>query len=163
MRAVIKEAILVLVPQNDLEAVDVASYACAHVLDGLPYASTESFWQGLKFADEADRRRIAPLYGYVAKKSADACVPTEFIAYRGEQIRYATAEHWKLMERACEAKFTQDARAKAALLSTGTRPLEHTMRNDSRSIPGPIMGRIWMNVRKRLRAEVLEEHGEVTA
>src|SRR5262245_50945624 len=37
------------------------------VLDGLDYASIEGFWQGLKFPDEADRRRLAAMHGSAAK------------------------------------------------------------------------------------------------
>jgi predicted NAD-dependent protein-ADP-ribosyltransferase YbiA (DUF1768 family) len=54
------------------------------------------------------------------------------------------------MERACAAKFEQNGAARRALLSTGTRPLEHRMRRDSRTIPGAIMAEIWMRLRDRL-------------
>ena len=43
--------------------------------------------------------------------------------------------------------------AREALLSTGTRPLMHRMRRDSKTIPGVIMADIWMRLRERLRAE----------
>jgi hypothetical protein len=55
------------------------------------------------------------------------------------------------MERACRAKFEQCHEAREALLSTGTRPLTHRMRRDSKSIPGVIMADIWMRIRRHLQ------------
>jgi hypothetical protein len=54
------------------------------------------------------------------------------------------------MERACRAKFAQHSESAAALLATGTRPLVHRMRRDSRTIPGVIMAEIWMRIRQDL-------------
>ena len=55
------------------------------------------------------------------------------------------------MERACRAKFEQNAEARAALLATGERPLTHIVRRDSKSIPGVVMADIWMRIREGLR------------
>jgi predicted NAD-dependent protein-ADP-ribosyltransferase YbiA (DUF1768 family) len=55
------------------------------------------------------------------------------------------------MERACRAKFEQNADARAALLSTGDRPLTHVVRRDSKTIPSVIMAQIWMRIRHDLR------------
>jgi hypothetical protein len=41
--------------------------------------------------------------------------------------------------------------ARAALLSTCERPLQHPMRRDSEIIPGINMADIWMRIRNRLR------------
>jgi len=119
-------------------------------LDGRPYASVEGFWQGLKFPGERARARVAALHGHAAKSAAAGLEPRS-LRYGGVTIRYGTPEHWALMRRACEAKFTQNAVAREALLATGTRPLTHVMRRDSRSIPGVVMSDIWMKVRKKLR------------
>jgi len=121
-------------------------------LDGRPYASIEGFWQGLKFPGERARARVAALHGQAAKSAAAGLEPRS-LRYDGETVRYGTPEHWALMRRACEAKFTQNAVAKAALLATGTRPLTHVMRRDSGSIPGIVMSDIWMKVRKNLRPD----------
>jgi predicted NAD-dependent protein-ADP-ribosyltransferase YbiA (DUF1768 family) len=56
-----------------------------------------------------------------------------------------------LMRRACKAKFEQNENARAALLGTGTRPLVHLVRPDSRTIPGVVMADIWMKLRADLR------------
>jgi predicted NAD-dependent protein-ADP-ribosyltransferase YbiA (DUF1768 family) len=54
------------------------------------------------------------------------------------------------MKQACRAKFTQNAEARAALLSTGERPLTHRVRRDSATIPGVIMADIWTRIRATL-------------
>jgi hypothetical protein len=54
------------------------------------------------------------------------------------------------MERACTAKFEQNAKAREALLATAKRPLVHQVRPDSQTIPGVIMAEIWTRIRERL-------------
>jgi predicted NAD-dependent protein-ADP-ribosyltransferase YbiA (DUF1768 family) len=120
------------------------------VLDGLDYASIEGFWQGLKFTDEADRRRLAALHGSAAKDAGFYAPPTEAILFGGERIRVGTWDHWQLMKRACTAKFSQHEPARDALRSTGKRPLVHQVKPDSKSIPGAIMAEIWTRIRERL-------------
>jgi len=138
-------------------------------LDGRSYASVEGFWQGLKFADEAKRREIAAFAGAEAKRAGDDAPKSETFVYEGGTIRLGSPEHWKLMSRACWAKFSQHEDAKRALLETGERPLTHKVRRDSRTIPGVIMADIWMRVRrgllKRLNApeeEPLDETNDTT-
>lgn len=122
-------------------------------LDDREYASVESFWQGLKFASAAERRRVAQLSGPEAKRAGEEQGYGETVSYEGEKIPVGTWKHWALMERACWAKFTQNADAREALLATGERPLVHRMRRDSKTIPGVIMADIWMRLRRRLREE----------
>lgn len=124
-------------------------------LDGARYRSIESFWQGLKFDDPAERRRIAGLTGADARDEGERKGYAASIRYGGAEIAVGSPEHWALMARACEAKFTQNAVARAALLTTGNRPLVHIVRKDSRAIPGVILAAIWMNLRARLRAAAL--------
>lgn len=122
-------------------------------LDGRQYASVEGFWQGLKFPKASDRRRIATLVAGTAKRAGEEAVPCRTFLYEGERVVPGTHAHWKLMERACWAKFTQNDEAKAALLATGERPITHVMRKDSTTIPGVIMSDIWMRIRRRLRRQ----------
>jgi predicted NAD-dependent protein-ADP-ribosyltransferase YbiA (DUF1768 family) len=119
-------------------------------LDGKPYASVEGFWQGLKFSGEGDRGRIAQLYGLEAKEAGYHVPYPEHLAYQGAIIRTGTYEHWSLMRQACWAKFTRHVGARQSLLSTGSRPLTHRTRADSKTIPGVIMAGIWMTIRSRL-------------
>lgn len=119
-------------------------------LHGRRYASVEGFWQGLKVDDEAERRRIGALWGNDAKRATRRS-PSTF-EYEGKSVVSGTYDHWTLMFQACLAKFAQDAEARAALMATGTRPLTHRVRHDSRVIPGVLMADIWMRVRSRLNA-----------
>jgi predicted NAD-dependent protein-ADP-ribosyltransferase YbiA (DUF1768 family) len=121
------------------------------ILDGRSYASVEGFWQGIKFSDEVDRRRLSVLYGSAAKDAGFYAPVADRICYLGRDIRVGTWDHWKLMERANEAKFEQDETARAALVTTGERPLVHRTKPDSRTIPGVIMAEIWMRIRDRLK------------
>jgi predicted NAD-dependent protein-ADP-ribosyltransferase YbiA (DUF1768 family) len=119
-------------------------------LDGQGYESIEGFWQGLKFPDEADRRRLASLYGPAARDAGYHAPAADTFVYGGETVRVGTYDHWRLMEKACRAKFTQHAAARAALLSTRGRPLVHQVKRDSKNIPGVIMAAIWTRIRDRL-------------
>jgi hypothetical protein len=123
----------------------------AFELDGRCYSSVEGFWQGLKFADSADRERLAGLSGHEAKAAGPKSEPGDRFVYEGREVVVGTVDHWALMERANLAKFEQDEDARAALLSTGTRPLVHRVGVDSRTIPGVIMADIWMRLRDKLR------------
>jgi predicted NAD-dependent protein-ADP-ribosyltransferase YbiA (DUF1768 family) len=120
-------------------------------LDGRQYQSVESFWQGLKFSKDSERRRLAQLEGPRARVEGDKQGYGQTVAYGGQEIPVGTWAHWQLMERACRAKFAQNPDVAAALLATGNRPLTHVVRRDSRTIPGVIMAAIWMRIRKDLR------------
>jgi predicted NAD-dependent protein-ADP-ribosyltransferase YbiA (DUF1768 family) len=119
-------------------------------LDGMTYAGIEGFWQGLKFPDDADRQRLAKLYGSAARDAGYHAPASEELYYGGKRIRVGTWDHWQLMKLACVAKFAQHEAARAALQSTGKRPLVHETKPDSKNIPGVIMAKIWMDIRERL-------------
>jgi len=116
------------------------------------FASVEGFWQGLKFDDAADRKRVGALHGSQAKLAGKGQPERETIVYEGAAVAAGRAEHWALMRLACTAKFTQNRKARDALLATGERLLTHRVRHDSRTIPGAIMADIWMDIRARLRS-----------
>jgi predicted NAD-dependent protein-ADP-ribosyltransferase YbiA (DUF1768 family) len=119
-------------------------------LDGARYACVEAFWQSLRFPIE-ERPRIAALDGRAAKNASAAQPYGSHVVYAGQAIAVGTFDHWQLMRRACRAKFAQNDDARAALLATGSRPLIHVVRHDSRTIPGVIMADIWMGLRDELR------------
>jgi predicted NAD-dependent protein-ADP-ribosyltransferase YbiA (DUF1768 family) len=120
-------------------------------LDCRRYASVEGFWQSLRFPDAIDRARVGALAGVAAKRAGETKPWETTFDYDDTTIAVGRVEHWQLMERACEAKFLQNSRANRALLGTGSRPLRHRTRVDSRSIPGVVMADIWMRVRERIR------------
>jgi predicted NAD-dependent protein-ADP-ribosyltransferase YbiA (DUF1768 family) len=121
-------------------------------LDDRRYASVEGFWQSLKFLEPKDRARIARLCGAEAREAGKPAGQPDSFDYEGTRIASGSPEHWQLMRRACSAKFTQNAEAKAALLATGERWLTHRTRRDSRTIPGAIMAQIWMDLRASIEA-----------
>jgi predicted NAD-dependent protein-ADP-ribosyltransferase YbiA (DUF1768 family) len=125
-------------------------------LDGHRYASVEGFWQGLKTDDPLERARLAALHGPRAKAATKGWTVPERFTYAEREVRSGTADHWDLMYAACREKFRQNERARRVLRSTGTRPLEHRVRRDSRTIPGVVMADIWMRLRARLDDE---DHG----
>jgi hypothetical protein len=130
----------------------IGNFAAApFTLDGKRYTSVESFWQGLKFP-EAERARIAALDGRAAYEAAKAHLYGATITYRGETIPVGTWRHWRLMQRANWAKFTQNEAPARALLATLPRPLEHRVTPDSKAIPGVLMADIWMRIRAALAA-----------
>jgi predicted NAD-dependent protein-ADP-ribosyltransferase YbiA (DUF1768 family) len=118
--------------------------------DDKGYESIEGFWQGLKFPDEAERRRLALLHGSEARDAGYHAPEADTLMYDGENVRVGTYAHWRLMEKACRAKFARHAAAREALLSTRNRPLVHQVKRDSKNIPGVIMAAIWMRIRERL-------------
>lgn len=115
------------------------------------YRSVESFWQGLKFEDRAERERLATLSGPEARHLGERQGYGATIKYEGQEIVVGTWDHWQLMQQACSAKFTQHAEARKALLETFPRPLVHRVRHDSKTIPGAIMAEIWIKIRKQLQ------------
>jgi len=117
------------------------------ILRGRGYASVEGFWQGLKFSAEADRARVAQLWGSAAKAAGDAAPRLEEFTYDGRTYGTGSADHRALMLLACRAKFAQNLAAREALLATGNRPLTHRVRRDSRTIPGAVMAEMWMRIR----------------
>lgn len=122
-------------------------------LDGRRYRSVESFWQGLKFASDAERRQIAKLDGDDARQAGSKQGYGATVVYESQEIPVGAWAHWQLMERACQAKFAQSEEAREALLATGNRPLVHIVRVDSKAIPGAIMAQIWTRIRDRLRTD----------
>ncbi|TMJ03522.1 MAG: NADAR family protein [Alphaproteobacteria bacterium] len=152
-----REPINVWSGSRDPQIALIANFAATPFeLDGARYASVESFWQSLRFPP-AERAHIAAFDGARAKQESEAMPYGSHIVYGDVEIPVGSHGHWQLMKRACRAKFTQNAGARAALLGTGTRPLHHQVRHDSRTIPGVIMADIWMAVRTMLRNREAEK------
>ncbi|RUO99217.1 MAG: NADAR family protein [Hyphomicrobium sp.] len=120
-------------------------------LDGQYYASVEAFWQGLKFDSDLERARLAKYDGVTALREGRRRAYGATIMYKGDEVVVGTWAHWHLMERACRAKFEQNALAQDALLATGERPLLHVVRRDSKTIPGVVMAAVWTRIRRELR------------
>lgn len=148
-----REPINILFEQGDPRWWPISNLAPSPFgLHGRTYASIEGFWQGLKYSGDTDRRRIAQLTGREAKHAGDDGSDDAQFQYEGQIYHAGTYAHWTLMEMACRAKFTQYPSARESLLATGTRPLQHKPRRDSRIIPGALMAEIWMRTRAKLTA-----------
>ena len=119
-------------------------------LEGRHYASVEGFWQGLKFDKDAERRRVAALWGLAAKKAAGSAPAGARFSYNGQEHPFGGPEHHGLMLQACRAKFSQNLEAREALLATGDRILVHRTPRDSKTIPGALMADIWTRIRATL-------------
>ncbi|WP_309644142.1 hypothetical protein [Phenylobacterium sp.] len=120
-------------------------------LRGRSYASVEGFWQGLKFATEEERQRVAALWGISAKAAGQGRPARQSFSFDGSVFQTGGPGHHALMLEACQAKFSQNLEAREALLATGDRPLTHRVRRDSAIIPGVLLADYWMRIRRSLR------------
>lgn len=118
-------------------------------LDGVQYATVESFWQSLKFETETERLALASMSGLEAKRAGRQQPTPDHVFHCGHAVPTGSLEHWALMARACAAKFDQNQEARQALTATFPHPLEHRPKRDSVTIPGIVMARIWMDIRQR--------------
>jgi predicted NAD-dependent protein-ADP-ribosyltransferase YbiA (DUF1768 family) len=148
----LREPINIHFDEGEASVLPIGNLALApFTLGGRPYASVEGFWQGLKFASEDDRARVAALWGKPAKRAAYGQPNQEVFVYNGRSYATGGADHRELMLQACRAKFSQNLEARDALLATGDRPLTHRVRRDSKTIPAVLMADIWMRIRSELR------------
>jgi ribA/ribD-fused uncharacterized protein len=147
-----REPINVLFEQGDRRWGPISNLAFTpFTMRGREYASVEGFWQGLKFTAEADRLRVAQMWGLPAKQAAAREAAHGRFVYEDQMYVTGGPEHRSLMLEACRSKFIQNVSAREALLATGERPLTHRVRGESRSIPGALMADIWMRLRAKLR------------
>jgi len=152
-----REPINIVFDQGDPRWQPISNLALAPFnLRGRYYASVEGFWQGLKFPNEADRMRVAALWGKDAKRAGDGLGEGDEFVYEGATCAVGGYEHRSLMLEACRAKFNQNTDAREALLATGNRPLMHRVRRDSKTIPGVVMAEIWMRIRDGLNGIQVE-------
>lgn len=128
------------------------------VLDGVQCNSMEGFLQGLKFKNPEMQEHICTLVGVKAKMAGKGknWQKTQTLFWRGSAIKRDSGEYQKLLDRAYEAMFTQNVKAKKALLASGDAVLKHSIGwhkiNDTVLTKKEFCSRL-MKLRSRLRAE----------
>ena len=98
-------------------------------LDGVQLACMEAFLQGLKIADAHEQSRVHGMTGLEAKAEGQKhdWQATGTLWWRGERIDRFGEAYQTLLDHAYAALAEQNDDFRAALLSTGTRPLIHTI------------------------------------
>jgi len=127
--------------------------ATPFTLFGKQFASVEGFWQDLKFPEpegSPEQEHVFKMMGYQVKKAGKKAPKRSTFTWRGKVYRVGSPEHQKLMYQALWAKFTQDRKAREALLATKGMVLAHVMPRDSVTIPGAIFAGMLMDIREKL-------------
>lgn len=98
-------------------------------LDGVEIASMEGFLQSLKFKNPEMQEHICTLVGLTAKRSGAKknWYEKQTLYWRGEAIKRDSDEYQDLLDRAYAALFTQNEKAKKALLATKNANLTHSI------------------------------------
>ncbi len=128
--------------------------------DGTTYASAEGFIHAIKLPrDDPRRAEVAALSGKRARRrgrSINAAVnPCEAVHASGRSFAYRSPGHFEVIEQALRAKFTQDERAREALLDTGDKRIVHdTGRDESptTSLPADVFVDMLTRIRNDLRS-----------
>ncbi|HEY8109022.1 MAG TPA: NADAR family protein [Patescibacteria group bacterium] len=145
------------IAESDIER-ELSNFADApFVLDGVRYASAESFWQAIKLPEgSVEREMIARAPGRVAKQVSRCLGDIDHVTYRGKRYEVGTEDYQALMYRALEAKFDQNPHARALLLSTGSAEITHELHHrdgslipDSKTLPAKVFTGFLKSLRER--------------
>jgi len=99
------------------------------IFNGIPVSSMEGFLQGLKFKSAEMQKHVFTLVGLAAKKkgSNKKWFRTQTLYYQGQPLNRHSQEYQNLLDEAYEAMFTQNEKAKKALLATHKAVLKHSI------------------------------------
>lgn len=135
--------------------------ATPFVLDGRHYASVESFYVGLKFIDDAERRRIAAMPGAQAYAYGRASTLTH-TAYMGRRFALGGPEHHALVLRAIRAKLAAHPELARRFAATHPRPIVHDTGQPER--PGTFLpAAVFCRMLAALRDELVANGGRLGA
>lgn len=127
--------------------------ATPFTLDGRRYQSVESFYVGLKFLDDKERRRLAKLPARAAYDAGKAIKLTE-TEYQGRRFALGGPEHHALIERAIRAKLAEHPDLARDFAATHPRPIVHDTGQPER--PGTFMpAAALVRILTRLRDELV--------
>jgi predicted NAD-dependent protein-ADP-ribosyltransferase YbiA (DUF1768 family) len=124
-------------------------------LDGVTYASVEGFYVALKFLDDAERTKVAALYGAVVKRMGRKSKLTRTY-YNGEWFELSSETHHALIKRAIRAKLDAHPEIAKAFAATRPRPITHdTGRPDhpGARFPAEVFCRVLTELREELATE----------
>ena len=98
-------------------------------LDGVLCNSMEGFLQSLKYSNSDMQEHICTLVGLTAKRTGGKkrWQPTQTLYWRGEAIKRDSDEYQELLDRAYSAMFSQNEKARKALLATKSATLTHSI------------------------------------
>lgn len=107
-------------------------------IDGIKCASMEGFIQALKRKDVEIQKYGCSLVGVKAKFWGKGVKwwqrpENEQLHWQGKSFKAHSDEHLNLVKRALNAKFSQHAGSKKALLATGNATIEHSIGNNDRT------------------------------
>lgn len=123
------------------------------VLDGELFASVEGFIQGIKFREDDPRRATAFLSsGWDAKHLGDTA-DRSGAYWGGARIRYGSAEHHQLIERAIRARIKQCEGLRRTLRATEGMTLVHDTGKPEAphtSLPAAVFCRILETLRREI-------------
>lgn len=99
------------------------------VIDGVQCNSMEGFLQSLKFKDPEMQKHICTLVGAKAKKSGanKNWQKTQTLYWQGQAIKRDSKEYQDLLDRVYLALYSQNDKARKALLATGNAVLTHSI------------------------------------
>ena len=127
-------------------------------LDGVEIASMEGFLQSLKFKDADMQEHICTLVGAKAKRSGAKknWQREQTLWWRGTPIKRDSDDYQELLDRVYEAMFTQNKKARAALLASRDANLTHSIGRSKISetvLTKTEFCRRLMKIRSRIRHE----------
>ena len=102
---------------------------------GVQIASMEGFLQSLKFKDVPMQDYVCTLVGFKAKKKGAKknWQESQTLWWRGNPIPRDSDEYQQLLDDAFKAMFTQNSKAKNALLASGNAVLKHSIGRTKRA------------------------------
>ena len=98
-------------------------------MEGIPCNSMEGFLQSLKFKDANMQVEICKLVGGKAKSSGKNknWQKTQTLWWRGEPIKRDSQQYQDLLDTAYTSLFSQNSKAKKALLASRNATLKHSI------------------------------------
>lgn len=100
------------------------------ILDGIEVASMDGLLQALKVSDSNMQKKLCMLTSAEAKKASKnikAKYAPRTLYWQGKYFSRDSKEYQRLLKRAYKARYKQDDAFRNALLSTGEKPLKHTI------------------------------------